>query len=687
MRRATRPSIRRRLLALVLLPLLGVLPILVAILLWWGDRAIDELLTTKVRSDLAVANGYFDRVMAEVGTGATTVAESHGLRQALASPDPTAVQRLLASYRARSGLSFLVWRAPDGRPLMADWGPVDPDPAHPTPGWPEDAVGLPDDAIAAPGIALTGRDRRVHVMIMEGRALARLAPHERDRIAVPILPTQGARPSAREVEDRAMVLVAASPVRDDQGRLRGHVQAGVLLNRNLEFIDRINEIVYPRGSLPFGSQGTATLFLEDVRISTNVRLFAAGTDERAIGTRVSDSVREAVLDRGRTWLDRAFVVNEWYVSAYEPLIDHRGQRVGMLYVGFLEQPFTLLKWLALAGVGVTFLAVMAAAAWLSLRVARGIFMPVERMEWTMRRVEGGDMDARVGSLPLADELGRLAQGLDHLLDVIVDKTRALQQWNAVLDARVAERTAELQAAQRQLVRSEKLAVIGQLTAGMAHEINNPIAVIQGNLDVLRQALGAQATAVLPELRLIDQQIERMRLIVTQMLQFARPGEFAGYVESVDPQAVVQDSLVLTDHTLRQRGVRVERPGAANLRAAINRQELQQVLVNLIMNAAHAMPNGGTVTLSCSARTLEDGSPGVVIAVADQGPGLPDSVRDGLFQPFVTHKKDGTGLGLWISRSIVERYGGDIRARNRRADEGGGAEFTVWLRSEPHATTG
>ena len=666
--RAPGRTIRRKLLLLVLLPLVGVLPVLGVILLWWGDGAIDELLRTKVRSDMAVAHGYFDRVMGEVGTGATMVAESHGLRRALARQDPAALQALLQAYRERAGLTYLNWQASNGVQMVTHGGVVD-------------AAALSSD----------GPDGQAHVAVMEGAEFARLAPEAREQVPVPILPTQGARMSVRGVEDRAMVITARAPVLDEQGRLLGHVRAGVLLNRNLDFIDRINEIVYPEGALPFGSQGTATLFLDDVRISTNVRLFAqdpqsgVGARTRAIGTRVSDSVREAVLAQGRTWLDRAFVVKEWYVSAYQPITDHRGQRVGMLYVGFLEQPFTVLKYAVLAAIGVVFFTVMIGAAWLSLRVARGIFEPVERMERTMRTFQAGDADSRVGPLRSQDELGHLARGLDALLETITEKTRTLQEWNAVLDARVAERTAELQSAQEQLMRSEKLAVIGQLTAGMAHEINNPIAVIQGNLDLLQHTLGPHAQLVQTELQLAQQQVERMRLIVTQMLQFARPGDFAGYVEAVDPVRAIDDCLVLTEHALRQRGIRVQRHLQDGLRASINRQELQQVLVNLVMNAVHAMPQGGVMRLSCRAQVLEDGRPGVVLAVADQGPGLPDSVKDGLFQPFVTHKKDGTGLGLWISRSIVERYGGDIRAANRPAEDGSGAEFTVWLLADGAAT--
>jgi len=331
----------------------------------------------------------------------------------------------------------------------------------------------------------------------------------------------------------------------------------------------------------------------------------------------------------------------------------------------------------LAAIGLIFFTVMLVSANVSLRGARSIFRPIELMAQTMRRVESGAPDARVGELANRDEIGQLAGHLDHLLDVVDENTHALQRWNAELDAKVVERTRDLEIAQQQLVRSEKLAAVGQLTASIAHEVNNPIAVIQGNLDLVRDLIGPEAAkAVRSELALVDEQIERMRLIVTQLLQFARPDEYAGYIDNVDTEAELEGCLVLVGHLLAKTHIHIERDLRATRRPAINRNELQQVLVNLLVNAIHTMQGGGTLRLA--SRDVADD--GVEIEIADTGPGLGPELQAELFKPFVTRKKDGTGLGLWISRTIVERYGGDIRAADR-SDGVSGAVFTVALRRE------
>ncbi|HSW25160.1 MAG TPA: cache domain-containing protein, partial [Burkholderiaceae bacterium] len=598
-------------------------------------------------SGLAVARGYFDRVQAEVGASTLAVAQSHALADAVQRDDRAALARLLARARQQHALEFLEL--------------------------------LPPDTSDASAVQHGGGEGLARVALLESAQFERVAPELAARVPVKLVATRNAAPTERTSEDRAMVMLALAPVQALDGRPLGLLRGGVLLNRNLAFIDHINEIVYPRGALPFGSQGTATVFLDDVRISTNVRLF--GQDgERAIGTRVSQAVRDAVLGQGDTWLGRAFVVNDWYVSAYQPLNNAAGRRIGMLYVGFLDSPFQQVKLGVLLGMGAVMLALMAVAMRLALTWARRIFAPIERMTQTMQSVEAGDLAARAQVADGSDEVGRLAGHLDRLLDTIDDKTRALQASHDDLDRKVVERTRELQSAQAHLIKSEKLAAIGQLTAGIAHEVNNPIAVIQGNLDLLRETLGRKARPVQAELKLVDEQIERMRLIVTRLLQYARPGEYAGYVEPIDTEQAITDSLVLVQHLLSRTHIAVQRDGRATRRALINRQELQQVLINAIVNAIQAMPDGGTLTLA----TRDAGEVQIEIDIADTGPGFAAGSAALRFQPFRTTKKEGTGLGLWISRSLVERYGGDVRANNR-TDGVSGALLTVVLPAETLAS--
>nr|MCU0763260.1 cache domain-containing protein [Hydrogenophaga sp.] len=635
-------SVRNKLLAMALLPLLVAFPLLVLVLVLWGNTAYDRLLITKVRSDLAVARGYFDRVLVEIGSGTQGVAGSQALFAALQAwpREPARLQDQLAVSQERLGLDFLVLYNPQGQRLAGAASK------------PEPTASMPDalsDLLAQTESAGTGGTAQL--VLMDRDTMGQLAPHLLPRLNIPLVNTRNAAPTARDTEDRAMVVLSTLPVKDGSGRTRGVLAGGLLLNQNLGFIDHINRIVYPEGSLPFDSQGTATLFLDDVRITTNVRLFQ---DQRAIGTRVSQSVRDTVLGAGRTWLDRAFVVNDWYVSAYEPLLDARERRIGMLYVGYLEAPFRLVRYAMLGAIVLIFSLVMALSAWFSLRWARSIFQPVERMNRTMQKVEDGQAGARVGALPARDELGALAGHLDQLLDVIADKTAALQRWGEELDQKVAERTRELKAsneslqkAQQQLVKSEKLAAIGQLTASIAHEINNPIAVMQGNLDLMRETLGDASQPVRAELKLLDEQVERMRIIVTQLLQYARPTEYAGYVETLDLNRTVDDCLVLVSHLLSQTRIQVQRDFQAKARVGFNRQELQQVCINLVINAIQAMPQGGELCLSTRDWASSEGS-GATLTVQDSGPGLSAEVRERLFRPFFTTKNDGNGLGLWIS---------------------------------------
>ncbi|RAW08675.1 two-component sensor histidine kinase [Halomonas elongata] len=655
-------SVRVRLLVIALLPMLVLLPLLLGMtVLRWSGK-VDDLLTVKVNGDLTIAHQYMARLRENSGDRIEALGASVAFAEGMARPETGSASDFLERRRRALGFDFLYVTTRDGRIIPSDT-PSGTDFAAQD--WP---------VVRA---ALEGTTRSA-VDIFDHEQLTALAPSLAERARVPIVPTRAAVPTSRSVVENGMVLHAAAPVRLPDGR-RAALVGGRLLNRNLDFIDTINDLVYRDRSLPEGSQGTATLFLDDVRVSTNVRLFEGA---RALGTRVSAEVRSQVLERGEVWLDRAFVVNDWYISAYEPIVDSHGERVGMLYVGFLEAPFRQARISSIILIAVIFLAITAISVPIFLRWARRIFRPLERMNDTIGRVESGDLGARIGTGGGRGEISRVARHLDDLLDQVQERDRRLRDWAGELNDKVEERTRDLQEANRrlertteQLVMSEKLAAVGEITAGVAHEINNPVAVIQGNLDVARQSLGSRVDEVATEFDLIDDQVHRISAIISKLLQFARPGEFSGSANRLVPAEVIDDCLVLTRHLSSKAGVTVERDDRSMASILVERTELQQVIINLVVNAIHAMPEGGTLTLETEDRDVE-GVPGVAIIVTDTGRGMTPEVLKRIFDPFFTTKRSqGTGLGLSISQTLMGRAGGWIEATS---EEGAGSRFTVWI---------
>ncbi|HEX2603920.1 MAG TPA: cache domain-containing protein [Oxalicibacterium sp.] len=663
-------SVRKKLLLVALVPFLTVLPILFFLIFYWGIGYYDRLLTFKVSSDLAVAHEYFIHVRERVGLDIANLGNSYPLVVSAHGDDNTALQRLLAERKQALGLDFLNFLAPDGR-VQASSSPLD-------------TQQKPNEAIWPVVLGAMRGQNGTAIDLYSEAQLHSIGDEAVQKAHQELVDTPNAAPATRKAETDGMVIHSAAPVFDSDGRLLGVLEGGVLLNKNLSFVDTMNNLVYAEGSLPEGSAGTATLFIDDVRIATNVRLFG---ERRALGTRASAVVRDHVLGRGKTWLDRAFVVNDWYISAYEPIVDSFGKRIGMLYVGYLETPFRQAKETAIALLAALFALIGAGGVYFSLRVARDIYVPLAGMNRTMTAVEQGDMHART-HMQTRDELGNLSRHLDELLDTVQAQNMELKAWGDELDRKVVERTKELEKAnkllvraQRQLVMAEKLAAIGEITAGVAHEINNPVAVLQGNLDVLRDILGETAGPVQGELQLMDRQIQRINTIVTKLLQFASPGEFAGYVESVSVDEVIADSLVLVRHLLSQGHIEVVHHKHAKTLIPINRGELQQVLINLFTNAIHAMKDGGKLTIASSDWRDESGAAGsgahgVIISVADTGVGIAKKDLPRVFDAFFTTKRQGgTGLGLSISYTLVARYGGTITVKS---EEGTGTEFAVRL---------
>ncbi|MGB1442330.1 MAG: sensor histidine kinase [Paracoccaceae bacterium] len=641
-------SVRLQLLVMALVPLMVLLPVLLVMGISRWNNDYNNLLIAKVESELQVAEQYLQRIVGATGTSVEALAASLAIQKAAENGQ---LNDFLTAEKDALGLDFLSIVQPTSiDEHMQKWPVVQS--------------------------ALTGTARTA-VDLFEADDLLMIDVALAEQAELILIPTEAAVPTDKVAETRGMMIHTAAPV-SINGSQRVLV-GGILLNRNLDFIDTINTLVYQRKNTAEDPRGTATLFLEDVRISTNVRLFE---NVRALGTRVSAEVRSAVLNQGQTWLDRAFVVNDWYISGYLPIYDSFDQRIGMLYVGFLEEPFRLVKRDAIAMMWIAFIGVLIVFIPVFLRLAGGIFSPLERMTKTMRRVETGDLTARNNLNRSGGEIAEVSHHLDHLLDQVQERDKQLRDWADDLNVRVEERTAQLQEANqklettyKQLVMSEKLASIGEITAGVAHEINNPVAVIQGNVDVVRLTLGEQAEPVKTELDLIDRQIMRIGGIVGKLLQFARPSDYGKFEEYVNLRDVTQDSLGLVDHVYASNDIDVKLEFTNVPDVKINPSELQQVIINLIINAVQAMDGKGILTIQ--SHVLErDGKNGVCLAFHDSGPGISEDTINTIFDPFFTTKRaKGTGLGLSISQTIIQTAGGIITADNHPK---GGALMSIWL---------
>jgi signal transduction histidine kinase len=261
----------------------------------------------------------------------------------------------------------------------------------------------------------------------------------------------------------------------------------------------------------------------------------------------------------------------------------------------------------------------------------------------------------------------------------------IRQLNASLEQRVEERTRELREAQEQLVRHEKLAVMGQLAGSVGHELRNPLAVINNAVYFLKLVQPDAGEKIREYLDMIEREIHNAEMIIADLLDFAR-------VPSADREAVSVSDLI---HQTLERF-----PASANVevtldipsdlpRVFVDRRQMIQVLGNLTVNACQAMKAGGKLTiLSRLEETMDDGPltvdgkpssvhrlPSIVISVNDTGVGIPVENIKKLFEPLFTTKAKGIGLGLAVSRKLIEVNGGRIEVQS---EAGVGTTFTVWL---------
>lgn len=303
--------------------------------------------------------------------------------------------------------------------------------------------------------------------------------------------------------------------------------------------------------------------------------------------------------------------------------------------------------------------------------------PVQRLVRHTAQVAAGNLDVRV-PIESRDELGDLSESVNLMTESLQKAHEELKEWGESLEHKVEDRSREIERIQAQLYRSDKLASLGQLVAGIAHEINNPLTGI-----LLFSSIVNGDKRLHPELKAdlerVISETSRCADIVKRLLEFSR--ETVAHKEAFSINGRLETVFALMHQHPCLLNINITKNLSPDLPDVIaDPAQIQQVLVNLLLNACHAMPEGGDLTL-CSDMADDDGH--VRVEVKDTGCGIPEENINRIFDPFFTTKADGTGLGLSISYGIMENNGGKLEVKSQ---VGVGTTFTLILPVDEEAMT-
>ena len=619
---------------------LVIIAIISAIFSYVGIRFIESRVVTeaqnRVAESLRAAGEIYGNELRSVQEVTRLTADRIFLKNALRGADTRQAAEVLAGVRRQERLDILIVTDAAGRVL---WRPANPRLVH------DDRRG--DPLLAA---ALSGGESVAATALLSAADLLRECPDLQVHAFGP--------------DSQAMLLAAAAPI-SDGGRVLGAVYGAVLLNGRMELVDRIKRGVFEDAEYLHRPIGAATLFQHDLRIATNV-LNAEGA--RILGTRAEPDVYRRVVQEGLPWVAGTLAGSERYIAAYRPLKTLAGVNIGMLGVGLLEAPYLDLKRRStLLFLGITLTGAVLTVG-LSYGLAQWLSAPLRDLVAASHRLAHGDLGAKVPT-PTVLEFGELAESFNAMADALRARDEKLRDFT-----------------RRKIMESERLAVIGQLAAGVAHELNNPLQGIVTYSHLLRERKGGGNGAAHGDgnggdggngtngwVEKIVAQADRCTSIVRGLLDFARPRTPVKKPTAVN--ALLEGCIALVEDQALFHNIEVERRlGAGIPEVVVDPSLMQQVFMNLIINAAEAMPEGGRLVL----RTSCDAAAGMVeVEFTDTGHGIAEADLERIFDPFFTTKAvgHGTGLGLAISFGIVKEHHGTISVES---EVGRGTTFGVRL---------
>jgi two-component system NtrC family sensor kinase len=606
-----------------------------------GDRIVSEA-QEKVRHDLNAAREIYLSELRHINDVVHLTAERFFIRDAVLSGEADEIADELAEIRDSEGLDILTLTDLFGNVLVRS-----------NEAEREKDNSRNDDLIKLVRIQKVPTAATCIVPLEELKRESELLA---EQAFIEFVDTPLARERTETELKDGMMLKAAAPVFNHENQFIGVLFGGVLINRNFEIVDTIKQTVYEDLIYDGKDIGTATIFQDDVRISTNVR---NEDGSRALGTRVSEEVYNQVVLEGEPWIGRAYVVNDWYITAYEPIRDRFNNIVGILYVGVLEQKYVDIQTqTVLAFLGITILGTLAAMT-LSYFLSKRISLPIENLAIASREIAKGNLDATV-EIVSNDELGDLADTFNEMASSLKQRDEQLKEFT-----------------KSKIMESERLALIGQLAANVAHELNNPLQgiVTYSHLLLERQPNADEKTT--ESIQRIVTQANRCRDIIRGLLDFSRQRKPDTTVCNIN--SVLQECVTFVENQASFHNIEISEKLDLTLpKVIVDPSQMQQVFLNMIINAAEAMEDGGLLTLESK---LDPTDNSIGIGITDNGHGIPEEHFSKLFDPFFTTKDlgHGTGLGLAISYGIVKEHGGSIDVES---EVGEGTTFFIRLPVRP-----
>jgi two-component system NtrC family sensor kinase len=582
-------------------------------------RVVEEA-QTRVRLDLTSARHVLDSQVSEIRNVVRLVASKQLVQDAARTDDWSSEDLMvrLERLRATFGLDFLTFVDEQGKVMKRS-----------SPPYTEGDYRVKDHFVEA---ALSGKIK-AGLALMTREELSFEADGLGDRAFFELRETPHARRTARQVEERGMVMIAAAPIQVGPA-LHGAVYGGVLVNRNHDLADAIHDIVYDDEKYKGVPVGTATIFLYDTRIATTVR----GLDgNRALATRVSREVADQVLDNGKPWIGEAFVVKEWYLTAYEPIRDGGDQIIGMLYVGILKRPFRdYTRNIAIRYLIITLVALLVGLA-LAFYMAGRLAQPIHCLVEASNRMRRGENPGPVKTDRACHETATLIHAFNQMAATLVEREEKLVALNRSY--------------------METLGFV-------SHELKSPVATIMNYVYLMREGkLGPLTEKQQKAMKALDVNSNRLVEMVRHYLNLSRIEN--GELEPVRSRVSVLDDVLnplldSSEASFQERRMRVVNtvPADAVLYADLNM--VREVFENLLSNAVKYGRDGGEIQIRGDVHENE-----VVFGVRNEGEGIPRERLCDLFKKFsrlespATRQQKGTGLGLFITQSIVAAHGGKI----------------------------